>query len=172
MVRDNAVVEVQVRLLSDDDSIPELTALLHRSYARLANLGLRFVATYQDDATTLERVQRGECFVALLDGKFVGTICYYPADRTDGCPWYDRPEVASFGQFGVEPGLQGKGIGEVLLAKVEERARATGARELALDTAEPATHLSAYYEKRGYRLVGEADWTETNYRSVILSKSL
>jgi ribosomal protein S18 acetylase RimI-like enzyme len=73
-------------------------------------------------------------------------------------------------QFAVEPELQRNGIGSALLDHVEQRAVRDGARELSLSTAEPAAHLIAYYEKRGYRHVDRTDQTMPNYRSVILSK--
>jgi ribosomal protein S18 acetylase RimI-like enzyme len=55
---------------------------------------------------------------------------------------------------------------------VEDRARRTGADEIALDTAEEAGVLIAWYQRLGYRLVDTADWEITNYRSVVLSKRL
>ena len=45
-------------------------------------------------------------------------------------------------------------------------------RELAVDTAEPADHLVAFYSRRGYRFIEFAQWPGKHYRSVILSKSL
>ena len=114
--------------------------------------------------TTVALVVRG--------GWLVGTITFHESSATSGCPWYDRPEVASFHQFGVEPGRRGRGIGSRLLERVEERARETGAGEVALDTAEPARRLRRFYERRGYRFVGFADREPTNYRSVHLSKAL
>ncbi|MBW1796697.1 MAG: GNAT family N-acetyltransferase, partial [Deltaproteobacteria bacterium] len=45
-----------------------------------------------------------------------------------------------------------------------------GASELALDTAEQATHLINWYERLGYRFIEYVDWDVTNYRSVIMSK--
>jgi len=161
-----------VRPLAPEDSISELTALLHRAYKQLADMGLRFVATYQDDDTTRKRISHSECYVAVMDGKIVGTIKLEPPESTGGSPWYDRPDVAGFGQFGVEPELQGMGIGRTLLAKVEERARELGAAELALDTAEPATHLIELYERWGFRIVETVQWGVTNYRSVVMSKSV
>ncbi|MEA2551938.1 MAG: hypothetical protein QOJ65_114 [Fimbriimonadaceae bacterium] len=157
-----------MRAFRDDDSVAELTALLHRAYAALATLGLRFVATYQDEATTLERIQEGECFVAELDGRVVGSIVFRDSAHTGGCDWYDRADVASFGQYGVEPSLQGCGIGSALLDFVENRAREAGAEELALDTAEPATHLIELYAKKGYRIVDHVKWDVVNYGIVIL----
>src|SRR5688572_19141620 len=92
-----------VRPIASHDSYDELTEMLHRAYRELAEMGQRFHATHQDAAVTRRRAERGECFVAELEGKLVATITFYPADKTRGCPWYDRPDVASAGQLGVDP---------------------------------------------------------------------
>ena len=75
-------------------------------------------------------------------------------------------------QFGVEPSHQRQGLGSRLMTFAEERARALGAREVAVDTAENASHLVEFYQVRGYRDVGREQWQHTNYRSVLLSKGL
>lgn len=161
---------IEVRLLRPADSIPELTRLLHRAYARLAAVGLRYMATHQSDQVTRERAGQGECYVALAGGALAGTILFKPADETGGSLWLDRPEVASLAQFAVAPEAQSLGLGARLMDLVEARAVETGAGEIALDTAEPATHLVAWYGRRGYRFVEHAQWDHTNYRSVIMSK--
>ena len=163
---------ILIRSWRSTDSAPALTEMLHRAYARLAGMGLRFWATHQNAEVTLKRIEQGECFVAEADGVICGTIVFRDCTRTGGCPWYDRADVASFVQFAVEPGLQAKGLGRRLLDHVEERAIALGVRELALDTAEPATHLVEWYTRLGYRFIEHAQWSHTNYRSVVLSKTL
>ena len=163
---------ILIRPVEPLDSISDLTALLHRAYARLANQGLRYMATHQSDDVTRARAQKGECFVAVADGAICGTIVFIDAGRTKGCPWYDRADVASLGQFAVEPNLQAQGLGRRLMALVEARAAETGALEIALDTAEPATHLVDWYGRLGYRFIEHAQWSHTNYRSVIMSKAL
>jgi len=95
-----------------------------------------------------------------------------PGVQAAARPWFSRPGVASVGQFAVEPELQRNGIGGSLLSFVEDLARQDGVEELSLNTAEPAHHLIAYYEKRGYRVVDTTDATMPNYRSVIMSKRL
>lgn len=167
-----ALAVISIRPWQSSDSAAELTELLHRAYARLAGMGLRFWATHQGADITEMRIAGGECFVALADGVICGTILFRDASRTSGTPWYDRPDVASFGQFAVEPGLQSNGLGRRLIAHVEARAAASGARELALDTAEPAAHLVEWYTRLGYRFIEHAQWQHTNYRSVVLSKTL
>jgi GNAT superfamily N-acetyltransferase len=152
--------------------IPDITALLHRAYASLARQGFRFWASHQDDDATRKRFSEGYGYVALREGRIVGTITLKRRELTKGSPWYDRPDVASFGQFGVEPELQGEGIGGALLLAAE-RAVEEGVAELAMDTAEGATRLIEMYSKRGFRFIEHIDWRpQTNYRSVILSKTL
>jgi GNAT superfamily N-acetyltransferase len=163
---------LRIRRFDLEDSVEELTDLLHHAYLELAEMGFRYWATHQSVDDTRRRVGGAECWVALLDGRLVGTITLRPCAKARGCPFYDRPEVAVFSQFAVEPGLQRLGVGSRLLDLVERRARKTGASELALDTAERAEHLITLYEKRGYRCVGNVDWDKTNYRSVVMSKRL
>lgn len=163
---------ISIRPWLATDSAAELTELLHLAYARLAAMGLRFWATHQSAEVTEKRIASGECFVAVADGVICGTILFRPAAATAGSPWYDRPDIASFGQFAVEPGLQSQGLGRRLIAHVEDRAAASGARELALDTAVPATHLVEWYTRLGYRFIEYAQWQHTNYRSVLLSKAV
>lgn len=155
-----------------DDAIPPITQLLHAAYARLAEMGLRFTATHQDDEVTLKRLQRGVSLFAEIDGEIVGTISLYGPELESRCAWYRKEMVHSFGQFGVRPDLQGGGLGSRLLEIVEEMARERGAAELALDTAEGARHLIDWYGRRGYHEVERVAWGTTNYTSVILSKKL
>lgn len=162
--------DAELRILDPADPVSELTGLLHRCYARLAAMGLRYMATHQSDAVTRDRAASGECWVALADGAIVGTILFKDAIRTAGSPWLDRHEVASLGQFAVAPEWQGAGLGARLMDLAERRAAETGAMEIALDTAEQAEHLVALYRRRGYRLIEHAQWSHTNYRSVIMSK--
>lgn len=169
-----------IRHLAPDDDLEALTQMLHRSYAPLAERGLKYLATHQDAATTKRRAEAGRCAVAVLDGRIVGTITLYDRGMVryddlgpdDGRAWYTEPGVMVFGQYGVDPEAKGRGIGRALHAWAERTARASGARELACDTAEPASDLIEMYRRWGYRLIGHTDWAITNYRSVILSKTL
>lgn len=163
---------IEIRLFTADDDIRPLTALLHRAYAQLGEMGWKFKAVDQTDDVTRRRVDAGECYVAIAGGSLVGTVLYVPPLRTRGSPWLDRPDIASLHQLGVEPALQRSGLGTRLMECAEARAAVCGAKEIALDTAEPATHLQAWYASRGYRPIEFAQWAHTNYRSVIMSKPL
>lgn len=161
-----------IRPIAESDSIAELTELLHSAYRRLAEMGLRFFATHQTEEQTLSRVRSGRCFVAECDGRIVGTITLYRGHSESKSEWYRRDGVAYFGQFGVDPGYQSRGFGNLLLEHVESVAREDGFDELALDTADSAAHLIEYYARHGYRPIDSVDWDDTNYRSVIMSKAL
>ncbi len=161
-----------IRLLDEHDSIAELTALLHRAYGALAEMGFRFFASHQSEEDTRKRASNGPCFVAEENGTLIGTIVVFQGHSKSDCEWYRNDGVWIFGQFGVEPSLQRRGIGNALLDRAEEEARRQGARHLACDTAEGAMHLINYYMARGFLPVGHVRWSEVNYRSVVLSKKL
>ena len=170
LIPDRTGRQIQYRYLSPGDDLEAITTMLHEAYARLAEAGMRFFASHQDKSATQRRVSRGETIVALDGDRIVGIVTLADAAATCGTPFYDRPNVASFGQFAVHPIHQGLGIGSRLLEMVEARASEKGLRELALDTSERATELIAMYRAKGFRFIEYAQWKDTNYRSVILAK--
>lgn len=163
---------ILIRDLLPTDSVPEITALLHAAYGGLAAQGFRYVASHQDDEVTRRRLARGFPLIVEREGRMIGTVTLYPPHPESLVPWYRRPEVFYFGQFGVLPEFQGRGIGDRMMEEVERRALARGAGELALDTAEGAARLIAWYGRRGYRFIEYVQWPVTNYRSVVMSKGL
>lgn len=79
--------DCEIRLIRPDDDYTELTELLHRAYGELAARRMRFLASHQDEKTTRERIGEGECYVAIENGRFIGTIvwrstAYCRASRT------------------------------------------------------------------------------------------
>lgn len=160
------------RYLLPSDDIDALTALLHAAYAALAAAGMRFVASHQDVETTRRRLSNGETIVAVEGEQLIGTVTLKPPAFTKGSPFYDRPDVASVGQFAVAPAHQRRGVGTALGTLAERRARELGVGYLALDTSERALHLIAMYEAHGFRQVETVQWDGLNYRSVVMAKTL
>jgi GNAT superfamily N-acetyltransferase len=163
---------VVVRPLVESDSLVELTALLHRAYARLAAMGLNYTAADQKPETTAKRISGGACFVAEIGTEMVGTIVVQPTYSENHCEYFTRPGVACAHQFAVAPQHQGKGVGRQLLTHAEQWATHAKFTELAMDTAEQAVHLLALYSRLGYRQVGSVGWPGKVYQSVVLSKAL
>ena len=166
--------EIVIRIIKEEDSISELTTVLHSSYKRLKDMGLQYVASYQSDETTIKRIEGSyRCYVAEYDSKIIGTICLYAPKYHENSKWYSNNFVAKFGQFAVIPNYQNLGIGSKLIDMVVESAREMqGVTELSLDTAETANHLITYYGKKGFRYIEHIKWEVTNYKSVIMSKKL
>jgi GNAT superfamily N-acetyltransferase len=154
------------------DDVAPLTGLLHRAYAGLADMGLHFTACDQPPEVTERRMRAGVCFVAEFEDRIAGTISIRRATPEDVVEPFRDPETMICGQFGVEPDLRGRGIGGALHQHAIDFAVASGARTLALDTAEPAAHLIALYSRWGYRIVARHRWSSTNYRSVIMTRPL
>jgi GNAT superfamily N-acetyltransferase len=163
---------LQIRPLAPTDSIHDLTGLLHRAYARLGAMGLNYTAVDQTPEVTARRIEGGQCYLAEWAGALAGTIVVKPTYTVNECSYFTRPGVAAVHQFGVEPTLQGHGIGRALLAQSERWALQRAFRELAMDTAEQATHLIELYGRLGYRHVDWVQWSGKVYRSVVLSKPL
>lgn len=172
MKAEGIVDKLRIRLFEPDDSVHELTLLINRAYKTLSDMGLKYVATWQDDKITLKRIKSVECYVGILDDRIVATISLREPSSGKGCDWYKRQDVAIFNQFAVAPELQGSGIGTAMLEFAENRGRELGAAELAMDTAESATHLIDWYTGLGYRFIQNVDWEITNYISVVMSKTL
>ncbi|MEO3756125.1 GNAT family N-acetyltransferase [Streptomyces sp. B6B3] len=75
------------------------------------------------------------------------------------CQLERLPEPAAaayFGMFAVRPELQGTGVGRLVLAEAERRARADwGAAEMRMKVISAREDLIAWYVRRGYRRTGE-----------------
>jgi ribosomal protein S18 acetylase RimI-like enzyme len=168
----NILTTLQIRPLNETDNLVELTELLHLAYKKMEDEGFRFLAAHQNVETTKKRIKDAECFVAIFENKIIGTITYYSQKNTRGNDWYDQPFVSNYGQFAVDPAFQQYGVGARLIDLAEKLAMRDKAAEVTIDTAEGATELISYYQKRGYRFVGYTQWEVTDYRSVMLSKNL
>ncbi|MBL8848563.1 MAG: GNAT family N-acetyltransferase [Planctomycetaceae bacterium] len=163
---------IVIREYVPGEPVAPITALLHAAYAEHTRVGLWYMATHQDDATTRDRLESGVAFIAECGGRPVGTISLRRDAANPHAEWYRRPGVFVLGQMGVLPAFQGRGIGLRLYRAAAERARSLGATHLALDTAEGATHLIDFYIRYGFEIVEHVSWRETNYRSVVMVKEM
>ncbi|MEV6836255.1 GNAT family N-acetyltransferase [Streptomyces sp. NPDC051133] len=71
------------------------------------------------------------------------------------CQLEHRGDHAYFGMFAVSPALQGAGLGKIVIAEAERRAReAWGVSEMHMTVISVRDDLIAWYERRGYRRTG------------------
>jgi len=165
---------IHIRPHHPKDPLPQITAMLHRAYKPLAQQGMRYLASHQDQATTHDRLTNNAALalVAECNNHIIATITLYHHNPESTAPWYTRPDTMCFGQFAVDPAHQAIGLGARLLDTIEAHARSLGAAHLACDTSEHATDLIAMYHRRGYQTVAHTNWDLTNYQSLILSLPL
>lgn len=153
------------------DSWERLTQLLHRAFTRLASLGLHCASADQAASATRARALAGDCFVAVCNGRIVGTMTIEGRDGASPCEHYRQHGAATLHQFGIEPTRQGRGIGRALLAFALHWAAARGFTRLALDTPFPAAHLLAFYRAEGFSLVDVVRFAGRGYDSAVFSKA-
>ncbi|WP_415914146.1 GNAT family N-acetyltransferase [Paraburkholderia sp. J12] len=152
------------------DSWEHLTKLLHRAFSKLAALGLHCSCVDQAASVTRQRALAGDCFVAVCNGRIVGTMTVEARDSESPCEHYRLRHVASVHQFAIDPSWQHRGIGRALLSFAGHWAAARGFTQLALDTPFPAAHLIDYYRAQGFSLVDVVRFAGRGYDSAILCK--
>jgi GNAT superfamily N-acetyltransferase len=96
-----------------------------------------------DQVNDPEEIRRnGEIFFTLVDGKAVGTCAVYKLSEG----------VYELAKMAVEPGFQGRGLGDILMQGAEQWARAQGGHEIHIlsnTVLKPAIRL---YKKHGYEV--------------------
>jgi GNAT superfamily N-acetyltransferase len=102
---------------------------------------------YEDTVTTpeslSERLQTMSVFVAVSDGKVVGTIaCAESGDE------------AHLRGMAVRPDWLGKNLARQLLEAAEQELRNKHCQRVTLDTTDPLERAMHFYEKHGYRRSG------------------
>jgi ribosomal protein S18 acetylase RimI-like enzyme len=156
--------DFKIHALSPDD-ISKITKLVNAAYKELADRGLNYTATYQNDEKTLDRVSKGRCFVLKnLSGEIIGTILITVEN------YFTNRHTAYLGQFGVLPEYKGAGLGTMLMEYCESVAKSEGFEGIQLDTAIPAKHLVDWYLRRGYQIVGKEQYEGKNYESYVFEK--
>ena len=97
-------------------------------------------------------------------------IAAYEDDQMLGCCMLTKvePDTVRLRQMAVKAGLQGKGIGRVLMQFAENIARDRGNKKLTMHARKSA---AGFYEKLGYRLTGE-EFTEVTIPHFIMEKYL
>lgn len=151
---------LQIRLVQDSD-IPRLRQLVNDAYKELADMGLNYTATYQDEKITRERVSQGRAFALVHENEIIATVLFFEKN------YFTNKKTAYVGQLAVDPRFKKQGLGKVLMDHCEKLAREENFQGLQLDTAKPAEHLVKWYLSRGYEIIGEQHWEGKTYDSYI-----
>lgn len=149
-----------------DDDVAEIRHLVNSAYRELADLGLNYTATYQDEDTTRQRLASGRGLVLQSDNRIIGTALFSLKN------YFTSRRSGYVSQLAIHPDWKAKGLGRLLMDACEDLAWENQIFYIQLDTAIPAQHLVEWYLRRGYKVVGEVQWEGKTYRSFIFEKSL
>ncbi|MCY1145083.1 GNAT family N-acetyltransferase [Actinoplanes sp. Pm04-4] len=147
---------MDVRLARDTDA-DDVRRLVDEAFTHyIPRIGRKPMPMEADYA---ELVALGRCWVVDGDAGLLGMLHLETSD--------DHLEVVT---IAVAPSGQGHGVGGLLLAFADEKARALGLPEVRLCTNEAMTENIAYYPRRGFREVGRS--TEQGFKRVFFAKRL
>lgn len=136
-----------------EDDVPVLVQLIQSAYrGDSSRTGwtteadiLQGQRTDADGVREVVTATSGRLLVAERDGEPVAC-----------CQLEHRGKAAYFGMFAVRPGLQGAGLGKVIIAEAERMVRESwGVTEMHMTVISVREELIAWYERRGYRRTGE-----------------
>lgn len=102
-------------------------------------------------------IQKGEHFVALIDGKVVGGVRLNHSgdEQYSLIKWnIEDKNPLIVHQLAVDPKMQGKGIAKALMLFAEEYAKKEGSKAIRLDTYGKNKFSNSFYEKAGYKFTG------------------
>lgn len=157
--------EFYLRPVKESD-ISAIRLLVNSAYKELADMGLNYTATYQDETITRDRIRKGRAFVLVKNDEIVGTVLFTIENH------FTNKKSGYISQLAIKPTLKKSGLGTILMNFCEDLARIQGLETIQLDTAKPAMHLVNWYQKQGYKIVGETKWEGKTYESWIFEKEL
>ncbi len=106
------------------------------------------------------RAERAELLVARDDeGRVVGSVALVLSG--DFGEVTESDDEAAFRMLVVDPAVQGRGVGRLLVTTCLDRARAAGKRRMVLSTDRRMTAAQRLYERLGFTRLPERDWRPT-----------
>ncbi|MDN4494361.1 GNAT family N-acetyltransferase [Ureibacillus aquaedulcis] len=108
-------------------------------------------------------IDRGDCFVAERDQQVVGVYVLLPT----------RPKTVEIVNIAVHEGLQGRGVGKLLIKDAIQVAMSRGYKTIEIGTGNSSIGQLALYQKCGFRIVGiEFDFFIKHYSEEIFENGL
>jgi ribosomal protein S18 acetylase RimI-like enzyme len=136
----------------DFDRIAELTVRVYID-GGLANEGYT-----PELADVASRAHRSELLVVRDDdGRVVGSVALVLTGDFGEVTTSD--DEAAFRMLVVDPAVQGRGLGKLLVTTCLDRARAAGKRRMVLSTGTRMTAAQRLYERLGFTRLPERDWS-------------
>jgi ribosomal protein S18 acetylase RimI-like enzyme len=151
VVRSASSLSVESARPEDYDRIAELTVGVYQQG------GLAPDDYVPELADVAGRAPRADLLMARDAGRIVGSVALVLAGDFGEVTTSD--EEAAFRMLVVDPEMQGRGIGELLVTSCLDRARAAGKRRMVISTDPRMTAAHRLYERLGFSRLPERDWS-------------
>lgn len=156
----------------------ELRNLLERSFAEVlqdetgyfeGDLNQLELSVWFDFDEMIKYLSYGKLVEAREDGNALIGAGFIA--KQNPMSWPDGHKAELF-IIGILPGTQNKGLGSQILSKCEEEAKNFGAESTIVNAHSMQPQLHKFYEKNGYKRIGELENYYSNGNAVFYSKSL
>ncbi|MEO8504756.1 MAG: GNAT family N-acetyltransferase [Acidobacteriota bacterium] len=151
-----------VQIVPYQDTYAPVFARLNREWLEAFGLFEALDGLYLDDPRGRILDKGGEIFVALLDGKAVGTCAAIPSG--DG--------IVELAKLAVAAEARGRGLGEKLVLSVVDFARQRGARRVVLSSSTKLAPALRLYKKLGFHPVAPGEGVGYATADVFMALSL
>jgi len=146
---------MEIRRIADHDDHGHAGRLVQAAYGALADM--------QEEPEYLEylgdvaaRRHEADVIVAVVDERIVGCLTFVPGPGTDHHE-FDDPDSASFRYFGVDPAVQGAGVGRAMVQWCIDEARRLGRPRLRIHTLPVMVAAQRLYTQMGFVRTPEFD---------------
>ena len=139
---------MQIRRLEPTDDMARAGRLVQQSYFALDGYphDPEFDAMLGDVAA---RSADTDVVVAVDGDVIVGCLTFVAASDNAHAEHHD-PEASTFRYFGVDPAMQGRGVGEAMVNWVIDESRRLGLERIRIHTLEPMTGAQRLYARLGF----------------------
>ena len=146
---------MEIRRITDHDDHAYAGRLVQAAYGALADMPEeREYLEYLGDVAA--RRHEADVIVAVLDERIVGCLTFVPGPGTDHHE-FDDPDSASFRYFGVDPSVQGAGVGRAMVQWCIDEARRLGRPRLRIHTLPVMAAAQHLYTRMGFVRTPEFD---------------
>jgi GNAT superfamily N-acetyltransferase len=140
---------MQIRRIEPTDDLARAGRLVQQAYFALNGYPHEdeFYAALGDVAA---RMHDTDVVVAVDEGTIVACLTFVASPGNPHAEHHD-PDASTFRYFGVDPSMQGRGVGEAMVNWVIDESRRLGRRRIRIHTLESMTGAQRLYERMGFQ---------------------
>ncbi|MBS7210344.1 MAG: GNAT family N-acetyltransferase [Lachnospiraceae bacterium] len=157
-------VIIQKWINEDIITLDRIQMLLSKSHSENISKGLVYATATQTPERLKQKIGDGICFVAVENGKLVGTatVCQKKIDY-----WYYTGTVALIKLVAVDPDNKHSGIGTQLIETCINYAKENGIKVVVTDSAEENAVFGKLAKRCGFKVIDYCKYKANNFVSTV-----